>query len=65
VQVLVEVGPELVNLLVPGAKLVAAVGKALANKVGWMDRLEELAANIPDATLRNNFERSANSREWR
>lgn len=43
VQVLVEVAPDLVGLFVPGAKLLGAVGKAVATKVGWMDRLERLA----------------------
>jgi predicted ATPase len=47
VQVVIEVGPDLVNLLVPGAKLVASVGKALADKVGWMDKLDELAGRTP------------------
>ena len=44
VQVLVEVAPELVGLFVPGAGLAGAVGKALANKAGWMDKLDELTA---------------------
>ena len=43
VQVLVEVAPELVGLFVPGASLVGALGEAVAKKVGWMDRLDELA----------------------
>ncbi len=42
IQVLVEVAPELVGVLVPGAKLVALTGKAMAQKGGWMNRLEEL-----------------------
>jgi predicted ATPase len=42
VQVLVEVAPELVGAFVPGAKLLGAFGKAVAEKVGWMDRLEGL-----------------------
>jgi adenylate cyclase len=42
-QILVEVAPELVNLFVPGAKIVGELGKAVAKKAGWMDRLEELA----------------------
>jgi predicted ATPase len=42
VQVLVEVAPELIGLFVPGASLAGAVGKALANKAGWMDKLDEL-----------------------
>jgi predicted ATPase len=43
VQVLVETAPELVGVFVPGAGLVGALGKAVAKKTGWMDRLDELA----------------------
>ncbi len=47
VQVLVEVAPELVGVLVPGGKLVGEVGKAVVEKVGWMDKLELLAKKRP------------------
>jgi hypothetical protein len=43
VQILVEVAPGLIGLFVPGANLVGELGKALADKAGWMDKLEELA----------------------
>jgi tetratricopeptide (TPR) repeat protein len=43
VQILVEVAPDLVGVLVPGGKLIGEFGKAIAEKVGWMDRLEMLA----------------------
>ena len=43
VQVLVEAAPELVGVLVPGGKLLGAVGKAVVHKTGWMDKLELLA----------------------
>lgn len=43
VQILVEVAPDLVGILVPGGKLIGEFGKAIAEKVGWMDRLEMLA----------------------
>jgi predicted ATPase len=43
VQVLVEIAPDLIGVLVPGAKLLAVLGKAMATKVGWMDQLERLA----------------------
>lgn len=43
VQVLVEVGPELVGAFVPGASLVGALGKAVAHKAGWMADLDQLA----------------------
>jgi ABC-type oligopeptide transport system substrate-binding subunit len=42
-QVLVEAAPELVGVLVPGGKLLGEVGKAVVDKVGWMDKLELLA----------------------
>ncbi|HSJ54782.1 MAG TPA: AAA family ATPase [Anaerolineae bacterium] len=42
VQILVEVAPDLVGVLVPGGKLIGEFGKAIADKVGWMDRLELL-----------------------
>jgi adenylate cyclase len=41
-QILIEVGPDLVGALVPGSKLIALVGKAVAEKVGWTDKLEQL-----------------------
>jgi predicted ATPase len=49
VQVLVESAPELVGLFVPGGTLVGALGKAVVKKVGWMDRLDELAKWKPAA----------------
>ncbi len=42
-QILVEVAPDLVGLFVPGASLAGAVGKAMADKLGWMDKLDEVA----------------------
>jgi hypothetical protein len=36
------VGPDLVEDLVPGYKLIATVGKAVAEKVGWMAELDRL-----------------------
>ncbi|MFC2015437.1 AAA family ATPase [Chloroflexota bacterium] len=42
-QVLVEVAPDLISLFVPGANIVGELGKAVAKKAGWMDKLEELA----------------------
>jgi len=42
VQILVDVAPELVGVFVPGAALVGALGKAVADKAGWMDRLDDL-----------------------
>ena len=45
VQVLIEVAPELVNVLVPGTKIVALAGRAIADKAGWTDKLDELAGD--------------------
>ncbi len=39
---LVEVGPDLIDIFVPGAKLAARAAAVVADKVGWLDRLEEL-----------------------
>lgn len=41
-QVLIEVAPDLVDVFVPGSKIIALVGKVVAQKVGWTDELEEL-----------------------
>lgn len=43
VQILVEVAPELVGLFIPLGKVFGLAGKALAERVGWMDKLETLA----------------------
>ena len=41
-QALVEVGPDLVGVFVPGAGLATRVGAFVAEKVGWLDKLERL-----------------------
>jgi adenylate cyclase len=43
VQILVEVAPDLIGIFVPGATLLGTVGKAVVEKAGWMDQLDELA----------------------
>jgi tetratricopeptide (TPR) repeat protein len=43
VQVLVEVAPDLIGVLVPGGRLIGTIGKVAATKAGWMDQLNELA----------------------
>lgn len=48
-QVLVEVGPDLVGSIVPGAALLAKIGKVVAQKAGWLDKLEKLVQNKPPA----------------
>jgi len=47
-QVLIEVGPELIGTLVPGARLVGVVGKVVAQKFGWVDKLERLVQGKQD-----------------
>lgn len=39
-RVLIEVGPDLIDVLVPGSKLIGKLGKSLADKSGWTDDLE-------------------------
>jgi adenylate cyclase len=41
-QILVDVAPDLIGLFVPGAKIVGELGKAVAEKGGWMAKLEKL-----------------------
>jgi predicted ATPase len=49
IQVLVEAAPHLVGAFVPGGALVGALGRALVNKVGWMEQLDDLAEREKDA----------------
>ena len=42
-QALVEVGPDLVGIFVPGAGLAMKAGGFVADKAGWLDKLEQLA----------------------
>lgn len=49
-QALVEVGPDLIGIFVPGAGLATRVGAFVAEKVGWLDRLEKLAGKQREAT---------------
>ena len=39
-QALVELGPDLIDILVPGVGLITRAGTFLADKAGWLDRLE-------------------------
>jgi len=41
-QALVEVGPDLIGVFVPGAGLAARAGAFVVDKVGWLDKLERL-----------------------
>jgi adenylate cyclase len=49
-QTLAEVGPDLVGIFVPGAKLVARAGAFVAKKAGWLDKLEKLAGKPPESS---------------
>jgi adenylate cyclase len=54
-QALVEVGPDLVGIFVPGVGLATRVGAFVAEKVGWLDKLERMAGRpragqVPGAT---------------
>ena len=42
VDALVEFGPDLVNILVPGSALIAKAGKFVLGQVGWTDKLKKL-----------------------
>ncbi len=41
-QAIVDVGPDLVGVFVPGVGLVTKLGAFVAEKVGWLDKLEKL-----------------------
>jgi predicted ATPase len=41
-QILVEIGPELIGTFVPGATLLAALGKEVVKQAGWLNDLERL-----------------------
>lgn len=47
-QAIVDVGPDLIGVFVPGVGLVTKLGAFLAEKVGWLDKLEKLV-NKPKA----------------
>ncbi|MFQ5595200.1 MAG: AAA family ATPase, partial [Anaerolineae bacterium] len=43
-RVLVDFGPDLVDIFVPGAALATRAGAFLAERVGWLDQLDKLTA---------------------
>ena len=47
-QAIVDVGPDLVGVFVPGVGLMTKLGAFVAEKVGWLDKLEKLV-NKPKA----------------
>ena len=42
-QVLVDIAPDLINVVIPGSRVVAVLGKAVASRVGWLEKLDRLA----------------------
>jgi tetratricopeptide (TPR) repeat protein len=42
-QVLVDIAPDLINVVIPGSRVVAILGKAVASRVGWLEKLDGLA----------------------
>jgi adenylate cyclase len=49
-QALVEAGPDLIGVFVPGGAVVARVAAFAAEKVGWLDQLERLVERQPQST---------------
>ncbi|MFN2149019.1 MAG: ATP-binding protein, partial [Anaerolineales bacterium] len=49
-QVLVDIAPDLINIVIPGTRLVALFGKAVASRTGWLAKLNDLAQKKPVTT---------------
>jgi len=51
-QVLVDIAPDLINVVIPGSRVLAMAGKAVASRVGWLEKLDHLAKKKrPESTL--------------
>jgi len=51
-QVLVDIAPDLINVVIPGSRVLAMAGKAVASRVGWLEKLDRLAKKKrPESTL--------------
>jgi tetratricopeptide (TPR) repeat protein len=46
-QILVDIAPDLINVVIPGSRVVAVAGKAIASRVGWLQKLDGLAGTEP------------------
>ena len=46
-QVLVEIAPDLINVVIPGARVVGMLGKAVASRAGWLQKLDRLTEKKP------------------
>lgn len=42
-QVLVDIAPDLINVVIPGARVLGMLGKAVASQAGWLEKLDRLA----------------------
>ncbi len=42
-QILVDIAPDLINIVIPGSRIIAVAGKAVARRVGWLEQLDGLA----------------------
>lgn len=42
-EILMDVGPDLVDLFVPGGKIITRAGTLLIDKVGWLDKLKKIS----------------------
>jgi len=42
-QIMIDVAPGLINAFVPGTAIIGTIGKSVATKVGWMDKLDTAA----------------------
>jgi len=49
---LLEVGPDLVGAFVPGGKIFATIGKAVAKQVGWDTKLTATVQHKPTKVAR-------------
>jgi adenylate cyclase len=57
-QALVEYGPDLIDIFVPGSALATRVAGRLAHRTGWLERLEELAAHKATGPAGTDLEQS-------
>jgi predicted ATPase len=50
-QTLVEIGPDLIGIFVPGAKLAVRAATFAADKAGWLERLDKLEERRPVSAM--------------
>jgi predicted ATPase len=49
-QILVDIAPDLINVIIPGSRVIGVLGKAVAARAGWLDKLEGLTGKKPAAS---------------